>query len=453
MINGGPSHQLGKVALGAAEHALTALSAPTGGPASPMGIGSPQGTEGNEGPEGPNAMPPNVGVVAVAGWDLRYGAECSGLEASFYASINGIGANPDLSDDLATALCLALSQAQGSPQAVEDAVALAWHIGDSLAAQQARELRPLLGGLEDGFGPFPPIAQITAEALSASSGSSHGHARALADAAAREALTQVHVQQDGPLGPVAVSAEAGVGGASPISGGSIGGSDHVRRAIVGDRPTGMPMDAPGAFDSMGLAPWAEERSVPPPPGSLELSGEPSRPLAATMAPPAALPATLAAGLGLALLGAAWILYHRIAKPLVLRHPNRAALYAAVNDRGSASAGDLAERLGMDRKTAEYHLTYIARHGLLREDRAPGRPRRFAALGTPRAPSPPLQDHILAAIAAQPGMTSGEVAATVGAGSWRVQERVKDLLMAGRLESRVDAGTRRLYPASAPLPQA
>jgi predicted transcriptional regulator len=114
----------------------------------------------------------------------------------------------------------------------------------------------------------------------------------------------------------------------------------------------------------------------------------------------------------------------------------------------ATAGELATVVGMGRKTAEYHLHYLVRVGQLRIDRVAGAPKRFALHSVAR-PSPeplPLGASVLARIHGRPGASATEIAQELGVPRLRVDGHVKDLLVDGRVTSRVEAGRRRLYPA-------
>jgi predicted transcriptional regulator len=99
------------------------------------------------------------------------------------------------------------------------------------------------------------------------------------------------------------------------------------------------------------------------------------------------------------------------------------------------------------RTAEYHLRYLARLKLLREHAVEGGPRRFAP---PTAAAPPavasLDAQILALLREKPGISTREMGAALGVGYGRLDRAMKELLCAGRVESRVDAGRRAYYPS-------
>src|SRR5207249_4568921 len=103
--------------------------------------------------------------------------------------------------------------------------------------------------------------------------------------------------------------------------------------------------------------------------------------------------------------------------------------------------------GMERKTAEYHLRYLARLGHLRMEREPDGPWRYfppahARPATP--PAPALDESVLARIRERPGASAGELAQDLGVTRRRVDRRVKDLLTQGLVESRIEGGRRPLY---------
>jgi hypothetical protein len=78
------------------------------------------------------------------------------------------------------------------------------------------------------------------------------------------------------------------------------------------------------------------------------------------------------------------------------------------------------------------------------------PARFASHSAPRAPervAEPLEEAILARVAASPGLSASELARGLEVSRLRIDRRVKDLLLAGDLTSRVEGGSRRLYRAS------
>lgn len=138
------------------------------------------------------------------------------------------------------------------------------------------------------------------------------------------------------------------------------------------------------------------------------------------------------------------LYQRIAKPAALDHPQRAALYAACAKR-SVTAGEAAQIVGLTRKTAEYHLLYLARLGLLREERTAVGVRRFAQSAVAKAPrEEPLGDRILECLRVDSGRDTSDLAGALGVTRTRIDRAAKVLLLAGVVTSRIEKGARRFY---------
>jgi DNA-binding transcriptional ArsR family regulator len=138
---------------------------------------------------------------------------------------------------------------------------------------------------------------------------------------------------------------------------------------------------------------------------------------------------------LALLGIA--LYQRVARPAALDHPMRSAAYAAClrHERG-ATAGEVGRALGIGRKSAEYHLLYLARVGLLRADASEGRPRRFAAPSvSPRPAAAPLPERVLDLVRARGEVRLSAIIVALDVKWSRADGCVKTLLLDGRLASR------------------
>jgi DNA-binding transcriptional ArsR family regulator len=159
-----------------------------------------------------------------------------------------------------------------------------------------------------------------------------------------------------------------------------------------------------------------------------------------------LVATSAAALAAAILA----LYPRITKPKALENEARHALLQACNTHKRAmTAGELARLTGLRRQAAEYHLRYLARLQLVRVERAPGTPIRYATHLAPKATfeTPLLLSDVLARVHASPGATTRELADAFGARRPRLDRRLKDLLLDGLIESRVEDGSRRHYPAA------
>lgn len=126
---------------------------------------------------------------------------------------------------------------------------------------------------------------------------------------------------------------------------------------------------------------------------------------------------------------------------------RATIHAALSARGgAATAGELGRALGMERKTAEYHLHCLVRLGHARVHRATDGVRRFSTQSALAAPD--LRDQVLACVRARPGLSTSEIARGLGVSHTRVDRRVKDLVLEGLVESTPQGGTRRIFPRAA-----
>ncbi|MGQ0536373.1 MAG: helix-turn-helix domain-containing protein, partial [Methanobacteriota archaeon] len=191
--------------------------------------------------------------------------------------------------------------------------------------------------------------------------------------------------------------------------------------------------------------WSSIGTLGKPAGGRPPSATSSAPGPVASPPSGALVLAAAVASLVGLLAAA--LYSRISRSTVLDHPARAALYAAATRReAGATSTELAVDAGIDRKTAQYHLVYLVRLGLLRERTCPDGPRRFLAPAarSPPEESPALADLVLGIVALRPGIATAEIARVLSATPTRIERRVKDLLLAGRLSTRVDGGVRRLF---------
>jgi hypothetical protein len=71
-------------------------------------------------------------------------------------------------------------------------------------------------------------------------------------------------------------------------------------------------------------------------------------------------------------------------------------------------------------------------------------RLFASPKAPCAPS--LGDALVDLARARPGLSMAEAAGALGVSRAKLDRRAKDLVLQRRLESRVEAGVRRLFPA-------
>lgn len=212
-------------------------------------------------------------------------------------------------------------------------------------------------------------------------------------------------------------------------------------------------NAPVAADAAGPRAHPDSRAPPPdpinrsPPSAWRPGPAPERPIAivAPVAPagPDLMPIVLAASaVGIACV--AFALYQRVARPAGLEHEGRRALHAACTARAvPLTAGELAVACDMERKTAEYHLVYLARLGILRAHDAPDEPRRYALPAVRRAAvAQPVDERLIAALHERPGQSTADLAASVGITRWRAERRMRDLTLNGQARSMRADGVRR-----------
>jgi predicted transcriptional regulator len=141
------------------------------------------------------------------------------------------------------------------------------------------------------------------------------------------------------------------------------------------------------------------------------------------------------------------LYQRLTRPAALDQPLRARVHAACVVRGGwATAREIGEAVGVGRTTAEYHLVYLARLGLLQAARVTPRRRVFAPRAAAAAASEagePLPDQVLGLVRARAEVPLSAIARELRLTRTRADRCVKDLLLEGRLASRWEDGA-RLY---------
>ena len=240
------------------------------------------------------------------------------------------------------------------------------------------------------------------------------------------------------------SASAGIGSMSkgPAWPGGAPLPGPASPAETGAGPSGRPQEFPPILssaqvpartrdaDADGSAPTLFGGSVP------SLRGGPAAGLARETSP-----GLLVALAPVALALAALALYQRIRRPDALRHPARAALHEGLKlfPRG-ASAGMAASAAGLPRKTAEYHLVYLARVGLVRTHTDAEGVTRYSRQALPSAPD--LASRLLDHVRERPGATTAELAGLLGVSRARVDRRLKDLVLSGELEAERAAGERR-----------
>lgn len=434
-------------------------------------------------PEPPAPLPRQRVVVHVA-FEVAWGGDCRDARGTFAARVNGEMVQQDAPAGLFHDLCVLST----SPDATLALRAAAMAAGVASALVPDVQLPPFAALAEQLSRLFPampnaPQAPATPDAPSAPDAPRAPDAPAAPDAPEPSPPTVEGAEVD-PHPPTdegeraAGDATLTLLGAGPLAEGewSAAASAPVARASAqGAAQVAPPIDglwasAPLAWPDGADAPepdptpapregWAAPGAPPPAPQPGASGGaapEPGPRLvvasgsgAAGVADEPPLLAGVAAAAGAVLLLAAFALYQRITRANALKHEGRAALLRACQAQPcGATSGELAAATGMQRKTAEYHLRYLARLGLLRVDRAPDGPRRYAlpTAARPEAQAASLDACVLARIREQPGASTGDLARDLGVDRRRVDRRVKDLLLGGLIESRVERGTRRLYPA-------
>lgn len=213
----------------------------------------------------------------------------------------------------------------------------------------------------------------------------------------------------------------------------------------------VPIDAvdPRALSGTGSPPTMP--TTGPPPSTSRPEPAPARPVVhlipATPPGPHLLAVVLAAG-AVAMAWCAFALYQRVARPSGLEHEGRRALHAACTTRATPlTAGELAAACDLERKTAEYHLVYLVRLGILRAHEAPDEPRRYSLPAVPRAPAAePVDERLIAALRERPRQSTADLAASIGITRWRVERRMRDLTLDGRARSMRADGVRRYEAA-------
>lgn len=138
------------------------------------------------------------------------------------------------------------------------------------------------------------------------------------------------------------------------------------------------------------------------------------------------------------------LYHRLAPAQQLEHPARRAIYDAIARAPGIRLAQIARATGVHAKTARYHAEALVAARLLARDPSGG----YRVPGA--APSIPLAQRLVSAVRARPGIHVSDVARALGVSKACAQTHVTDLLLAGALVSRSDAGARRLFAVDGEL---
>ena len=275
-----------------------------------------------------------------------------------------------------------------------------------------------------------------------------GHLSALATPARGEAEASAHMQAHAAganaSASVLAAREARLSGAHDLS---AAGAAAQPRARV-EEPPAPPAQAPLADPAHGRGPRAfpAVAAAPAPAQAPAASAAPAAPAWLARERPDALLLSAAALAPVALAVAAFALYQRVHRPDALHHPARAALHEGLGlFPHGATAGMAASAAGLPRKTAEYHLTYLARMGLVRMHADAEGVTRYSLQAVP--PEPSLASKLLESVRTNPGATTAQLAALLGVSRARVDRRLKELVLAGELEAERDAGERRYRPAA------
>lgn len=271
-----------------------------------------------------------------------------------------------------------------------------------------------------------------------------GRAQAVLAEQARVLTPAAQVDHDGSAGhatPALVPAPASRAPATAPAPARIGA-----RSIPAMPEAALAQEPDVASAPVPAAPLVVDAQRPPlaAPGATAPAGPSGAPLPGGphVLPLAGPAAALAAGAA-AILVAAFALYQRLARPRALDHEGRRALYDACAARNApATAGELGALCGMERKTAEYHLTYLARLGVVLTHELPDEPRRYALPVVRRAPAgPSLDERLLATLRERPGVTAAQVADALGITRPRAERRLKELVVEGRASASRAQGQR------------
>ena len=145
----------------------------------------------------------------------------------------------------------------------------------------------------------------------------------------------------------------------------------------------------------------------------------------------------------ALLAAGFALYQRFTPDRSIEHECRARIYQLLTGHPEgATAGEVARLLGINRKTAEYHLNYLKRLGRLRTGSDESGARLYGLKAIPERK--PLVERLLLLVRQRPGLSVQEAADALGVCRSSADRHAKALVVQGTLESRLVQGERRLF---------
>ncbi|MEA3200740.1 MAG: hypothetical protein QOE90_2168 [Thermoplasmata archaeon] len=392
------------------------------------------------------APDPNDGAYLRVHVRVAWGGSCDDLQGEMSAEAQGMSVSPRPSSALA-AFC----------GAVPDA-ALAMDAVQAIAQELSEASAPMGETLRDALAPAPQSAEpapgtdVGAEEAPANDTTAPAQAfdtSADAEAAASPQAASAETREEVALAALGqgVTARAEAAPLPPPPGPSAP-PPLLRLAAPALPAPAAPAFVPPPPPAPVAVPAPAPRALAPPPAVAPAASAPPR---AALAQPDASPPTgaveVVAGAALLLL-AAVALYQRRSRPDALQHPVRARLYeaCAALDR-PARAGELQAAAGVPRKAVAYHLRYLVRLGLLREDAPPDAPRTYALPAVrPPAPEAPVETRILALVRDRPGLCVTEIARETGVGYGRVDRRLRLLAHEGAVECHVDAGERRYFAA-------
>jgi DNA-binding MarR family transcriptional regulator len=187
---------------------------------------------------------------------------------------------------------------------------------------------------------------------------------------------------------------------------------------------------------------------------------PPRLVGASDVPPLAVAAMVAAPLGGAAIVAGalrgqwawlagWRLFSRLREDDVLRHPRRALLMEAVEQRPGVNVEALRRVLGWSKGSFEHHLAVLVRAGRVRRRRVEGFVCLDAGAGgdVPVTKGSPLGARVMVELARRPGLTQTELAAALDVPAGRVGYHVRRLARSGRLRRQQDGRSVRCFPVA------
>lgn len=144
------------------------------------------------------------------------------------------------------------------------------------------------------------------------------------------------------------------------------------------------------------------------------------------------------------------LFSRIPAPRVLEHPGRALVSALVHEEPGIHAREIARRAGLPRGTASYHLSVLARAGVLASPqgrhfscyfpRGQGGAAAVAVVGAIKSTG---AQRLLAAVCGQPGLRVAEAARLAGMTRQTASQHASALERVGLLDVARDRGRVRL----------